>query len=466
LDFGFSAEYIKALDLCRLRIKNYVGLNFKKSEKTKAKPSKTCRNFDEYLNVMDDFKTNLMWLSIFVNSVEGVSMRIPVNYRQVSQQNFFKPQGEEQKTMLEAAYEPDGDTFQNSPLKLVFYSAFPKVVRKARQEDHLKLTSISQVNVNPGKASLPKQKGGVPIQYMNMTIQMEDVVCMWPREEDLRDLLYFFGFHPIDNLGESVHYFPWNDILSLFNGKDMNDGLVLKQMLRQLSLDFLYEDHWDIGQNLKNFKQFYQFMSPVSGCAVEGDHRIEMASRLLYSIALKEEAPFLTPLPPDPATTSEQDSVELLPFNSTVHKPIQAVVYSQKPSSSNLCANVTNHMKLLSRKVASQKKLYIRDSWRSLYSAIYSAVDSDLKFRKTLYASQQELYEQPLSVREKSGKANNNRQRLSEIIADVIFQENPTSTLAATSKTNISKWKEGVNINAWIGVDSNPFPTVCKIPAC
>jgi hypothetical protein len=423
---------------------------------------------------MDDFKTNLMWLSIFVHSVEGVSMRIPVNYRQVSQSNFFKPQGEEQKTMLEAAYEPDGDTFQNSPLKLVFYAAFPKAVGKAgkaRIDDrHLKLTSISQVNVNPGKASLPKQKGGVPIQYMNMTIQMEDIVCMWPREEDLRDLLYFFGFHPIDNLGESVHYFPWNDILSMFNDKDMNDKTVLKHMLRQLSLDFLYEDHLDIGQNLRHLKEFYQFMSPVSCCAVEGDHRVEITGRLLYSIALKEEAPFLTPgqatLPSDPEPLSPILDPEPLPFNSTVHKPIQAVVYSQKPSSSNLCANVTNHLKSLSRKVASQKKLYIRDSWRSLYSAIYCAVDNDLKFRQTLYATQQEFYEEPLSVREKSGKANKNRHRLSEIIADVIFQENPTSTLAATSKTDISKWKEGVNINAWIGVDSNPFTTVCQIPVC
>jgi hypothetical protein len=437
---------------------------------------------------MDDFKTNLMWLSIFVHSVEGVSMRIPVNYRQVSQSNYFKPQGEEQKTMLEAAYEPDGDTFQNSPLKLVFYAAFPKAVGKVTHRDeHLKLTSISHLNVNPDKAVLPKQKKVVPIQYMNMTIQMEDVVCMWPREDDLCDMLYFFGFHPTDNLGESVHYFPWNDILSLFNDKDMKDRNVLKHILRELSLDFLYEDHLDRDQNLRNFKQFYQFMSPVSGCAVEGDHRIEMIGRLLYSIALKEEAPFLTPdqaktlepLPldpaPDPAVILPDPKVilldpavtlEPLPFNSTVHKPIQAVVYSQKPSSSNLCANVTNHMKLLSRKVASQKKLYIRDSWRSLYSAIYSAVDNDFKFRKTLYATQQELYEEPLSLREKSGKPNNNRQRLSEIIADVIFQENPTATLAAASKTNISKWKEGVTVNAWTGVDSNPFTTVSKIHVC
>jgi hypothetical protein len=244
----------------------------------------------------------------------------------------------------------------------------------------------------------------------------------------------------------------------------MQDKNVLKHILRELTLDFLYEDHLDINQNLRNFKLFYQFMSPVSVCAVEGDHRIEIVCRLLYSIALKEEAPFLTPDqqgPPDKGVT-----LDPIPFNSTAHKPIQAVVYSQKPSSSHLCENVTNHMKHLSRKVASQKKLYIRDSWRSLYSAIYNAVDNDLKFRKTLHATQQDLYEEPLSAREKSGKPNKNRERLSQIIADVIFRENPTATLAASNKTDVSKWKDGVSVNAWIGVDSNPFTTVSKIHVC
>jgi hypothetical protein len=81
-----------------------VEAKFKKSEKNakpskNATPSKTCQGFDCCLNVIDDFKTNLMWLSTFVHSVEGMSMRILVSCRQVSQSNFLKPQGEEQKTM-------------------------------------------------------------------------------------------------------------------------------------------------------------------------------------------------------------------------------------------------------------------------------------------------------------------------------------------------------------------------------
>jgi hypothetical protein len=121
-------------------------------------------------------------------------------------------------------------------------------------------------------------------------------------------LLCFLGFHPADNLGESAHDFPWNDITSLFNVKDMKDENVLKHVLRKLSLNFPHEDHLDVDQNLRNFKHFCQFMSPVSGCAVEGDHHVEIICRLSCSIALKEEAPFLAP---DQAKTLEQS--ELLP---------------------------------------------------------------------------------------------------------------------------------------------------------
>jgi hypothetical protein len=99
----------------------------------------TCRNFDEHLNIIDDFKTNLLWLSTFIRSVEGASMRTPVNCRRVLQSNCFKHQeeGKETKTMLDAVCEPDGDTFQNSPLKLVFYVAFHKGPAKITGDDKL-----------------------------------------------------------------------------------------------------------------------------------------------------------------------------------------------------------------------------------------------------------------------------------------------------------------------------------------
>jgi hypothetical protein len=192
-------------------------------------------------------------------------------------------------------------------------------------------------------------------------------------------------------------------------------------------------------------------MTPVSASPVEGAHRIELSTRLLYAIALKEEAPFIL----------NPKEFRALPFNSTVHKPIPAVVYLQKPSSSHLCLAVTTHLLQLSRKIASQKDLYIKDTWRSLFQSICSALDEDEKFQDTLYETQQQLYEEPLHARQPLvSKARKNRERLGLVIADVIFAENPTSTLAAKSGANIQKWKDGVVISTWTAMDSNPFTTV------
>jgi hypothetical protein len=254
----------------------------------------TCRNFDECLKIIDAFKTNLLWLSTFIRSVEGVSMRTPVNCRRVLQSNCFKHQeeGKEIKTILDAVCEPDGDTFQNSPLKLVFHVAFHKGPAKTTGDDELKLTSISKINVSQEKAKLPKQKDGMDLDHSNVILEMEDANCMWPRHEDLRDLLFFLGCHPHENLDASHDSFPWNDILSLFNGKDMTDADALKHMLAELSLEFLCEDHEDRETNLRRFKEFCQFMTPASASPVEGAHRIELSTRLSCAIALKEEAPF------------------------------------------------------------------------------------------------------------------------------------------------------------------------------
>jgi hypothetical protein len=146
LHFGSSDDHIKSSNsFCHL-MKVHASTHYQEQD-PKGRMS-TFRNFDEHLNIIDDFKTNLLWLSMFIRSVEGVSMRTPVNCRRVLQSNYFKHQeeGKETKTMLDAVCKPDGDTFQNSPLKLVFYLAFDKGPAKTTGDDKLKLSSISKIN--------------------------------------------------------------------------------------------------------------------------------------------------------------------------------------------------------------------------------------------------------------------------------------------------------------------------------
>ncbi len=465
--FGFSDAYISESNGCRQRLITFVNKTFfdpkepaSTAGKEEAPTANQSKQLDPYLNLQDDFKTNLMWLSIFVRSVEGVGMRLPVNYRTVLQTNYFDKEGKEAKNIHDAVYEPDGDTFQNSPIKLVFFAGFHKGTNND-QPGILHLTSNSKVNVNASECNLSQN-----MEYSDMTLLQEGIHCLWPRQEDLAQFLYLLGYHPVKSLGVGNHDFPWNEILGLFNDIDMKAPDVLEYMLRHLSLGFLYEKSQDLQQNLTTFKNFVQFMSPIFTSAVEGNHRLELANRLLYGIALEEKAPFFKGKP-------RSSAFQVLPFNSTVHKPIQAVVYLQAQKGSDLCKTVTTHLIEISRKTAKQKTLYIRDNWRSLYQSILTALENDTVFERYQFKTQKEFYEISVDKRQKQEcRARKNRQRLSEIIADVIFAENPTAGLAAlaarNSKTNknpptIGSWKKGFGSAAWTLMDNNPFPGVRSI---
>ena len=436
--FEISDAYTTASNTCRQRITSFIKKHFQETPSTSNQQSKPV---DDYLNIVDDFKTNLMWLSVFVRSVEGVGMRLPVNYRTVLQSNY-STKDENGATIKEAVSEPDGDTFQNSPVKLVFFAGFHK-----KGEGTMDMTSISKVSVDPKKTKLSPN-----LTYSNMTLVLKGIQCLWPRQEDLQGFLYLLGYHPITNLGAGNHDFPWNEILMKFNKKDMQNPNVLLYMLHELSLGFLHNSNKNDTENLATLRNFIQFMTPIFSSAVEGDHRIELANRLLYGIGLSQQAPFI-----------EKTGPSTLPFNSTVHKPILAEVYLPAKGSSSLCVAVISHLMHLSRKTADQKTLFIRDNWRSLYQSIFTALEQDVEFEATLYKTQKERYEEPLQVRQETDcKARKNRARLSVVIADVIFRENPTCDLAAKSKTaNIGQWKAGLSDRSWTGIDTNPFTSVC-----
>ena len=361
--------------------------------------------------------------------------------------------------MYEAARTPDGDVFQNSPVKLVFFAGFHG---KPSAKD-VKLTSVSTVDVNASDAKLCQERNGVKKDCSNMTLSMSGVQCLWPRQEDLSGLLCLLNHHPCRNLGPAEHDFPWNETLSLFNDKSVEDPQFLKCVFRHLSLDFLCNATKNHHENLAHLKGFIQFVTPTLSNAIEGDHQIELSDRLLHGIALKQSAPFLTINPMSVSLTE-------LPFNSAVHKPIQAVVHLPANNSSSLCLSVVAHLKRLSRKTAEQKTLCIRDSWRSLYQSICSALDNDETFLKEVCSTQKELYEGILKPRQEPDcKACRCRQRLGKVIADVIFEENPTATLAASNKPkppDAGNWKEMMKDTTWTAMDDDPFPMVNKIGVC
>jgi hypothetical protein len=121
----------------------------------------------------------------FFPTIEGVGMRIPVNCCLNLQSNYFLETCEED-SIHEVVYPPDGDTFQNSPVKLIFFCAFPTLNTADKHidnEDMTKMTphSISQVNMNAKDGKLPSvEKHTKQIPHSNMTLENPDVQCFWP----------------------------------------------------------------------------------------------------------------------------------------------------------------------------------------------------------------------------------------------------------------------------------------------
>ena len=232
----------------------------------------------------------------------------------------------------------------------------------------------------------------------------------------------------------------------------MEDPLALKYMLKKIGWSFIYNEKDDCRKNLKNFKNFFEFVSPMHCSATEGDHRLDLANRLLYGIELEQKAPFL----------KVKDDFQPLPFSSTVFKPIPASVFLPCEGSSDLCLSVASHLQQLSRKTAGQKKLFIEDDWRSLYESIFDAIARDSELKSVLYSTQKEFYLDPVKVRQDSDhRARVIRQRLGQVITEVIFTENPTATLAKEPVTvNQQKWTAAVQQNVWTNMDANPFTAV------
>ena len=124
----------------------------------------------------------------------------------VHQNNYFQKVNDEE-SIHDAVLRPDGDTFQNSPLKLVFFSAFhTKESRNTEQSgDVITLSSISQVNVNANDAGLPaiqQTKGSTAKKtYSNMTIENEKNTMPVAKRRRSCRVSFSFGISPLQKFG-------------------------------------------------------------------------------------------------------------------------------------------------------------------------------------------------------------------------------------------------------------------------
>jgi hypothetical protein len=153
-------------------------------------------------------------------------------------------------------------------------------------------------------------------------------------------------------------------------------------------------------------------------------HRIELSNRLLYGFMLKQEAPF--------QRTQDASNIFLWQYC------LQAYLCFSIPKPRLSWFIFLRHFsQSFKSKDCKTKELYIKDSWRSLYESIYSAIDGDQDLLGLLLFHSKDLYEAALKTASKPSTSLLSRKGLKNIITGSCFhwKSNILSCIEQSPKT-------------------------------
>ena len=231
------------------------------------------------------FQSLLPTVNLFLEQepVSGVAMNLDVNYRHVIQDNYFK-QGETEKTMQEMIFEPYGDSFQNSPIDLIFYEKVIVPVGTKSDDNSAEIASISYCKLSPLRFNQFTDVGVEESAYnVELLLSMKNVTAQWVTEMEYRKLLFIMGMKDYES---EVFFQDYKAILSLFNDFDTASEENFKSMLDKSQFPFVYDDETDLASNRLHFKMFFSCLTKIRCAIVEGSHCLESSSRLLQGFSL------------------------------------------------------------------------------------------------------------------------------------------------------------------------------------
>ena len=158
----------------------------------------------------------------------------------------------EGSTLNQSIFNEDGDTFQNSPLHLLFYE-------KKEIDNNLvpnletgpELTSMSYCKLKDDAASnLPKE--AVDLELM---LLLEGATAQFVTNKQYQQLLLVLG-QKFSTSPESQQQ-SFQAILDLFN--EFNTSLPdnFKEMLKAFDFPYVFQENKTLGQNRRDFKDFF-----------------------------------------------------------------------------------------------------------------------------------------------------------------------------------------------------------------
>jgi hypothetical protein len=185
-------------------------------------------------------------------SVSNLAMNLDVNYCQVNQNNF-KKKGETGKTMEEMIFIQDGDSFQNSPIDLIFYEK--KILSHDVHPPDVASMSSCKLRPDRFKQYTDEDIDNSAYNY-ELLVCMKNMTAQFVTKNEYQKLLFILGFKDYNSNLMSQDY---KEILTLFNDFNTATESNFKDMLKQLQFPFVYDEHIDLAGNQRNFKDFFLF---------------------------------------------------------------------------------------------------------------------------------------------------------------------------------------------------------------
>ena len=187
-----------------------------------------------------------MTLFLEQEPVSSLAMNLDVNYCQVNQENYNK-KGETEKNMQEIIFIQDGDSFQNSPIDLVFYEKKIQSYNSKSCNYLADVASMSYCKLSSDRFKQFTDKDiGDSAYKLDLLLCMKNMTAQFVTKKEYQKLLFILGFKDYNSDVMSQDY---KAILTLLNDFDTATEFNFKDMLNQLQFSFVYDEETDLAEN-------------------------------------------------------------------------------------------------------------------------------------------------------------------------------------------------------------------------
>jgi len=324
--------------------------NSPKKNKSKAAANnlhKKQREIPETEQVVDGFLKQKVFYSFFPTvtlfleqePISNLAMNLDVNYRQVNQKNYNEI-GETGKTLKELIFIQDDNSFQNSPIDLIFYK---KKIQLENSQSCNYLANVASMSYCKLNSTMFKQHCDTDIDKsaynLELLLCMKNLTAQFVTKKEYQKLLFILGFK---NYNSNLICQNYEAILTLFKDFDTATEVNFKDMLKELQFPFIYNESTDIAENRQDFKDFFSCLTKIRCAVIEGAHRCESACRLLHGYQLGDPIPLVS-------------KNIVLPSGCTLFKKVQTNVYYPKDDNMGFNKFVRTKLKGISKKISEQK---------------------------------------------------------------------------------------------------------------